>query len=164
MSVLRGARGEHGPAGIQRELEQGNVELLTAAIADGIEQYKIQHGIKDNCSDARIALPYKKTDELCEQIKNLTLDASGTTLKEKRKSRAIQRDMWSALKYALRFAQILEAELVKTNYKRKSSYSDAIAAIEQNGGFADDYGIAAGVSDRIPIAVDRARLIAMRRR
>lgn len=148
----------------QVEFQQGNVDLLTSAASDGIEQYKRKHGIKDDFADGKIGYPYRKTDELCQQIQNLVLKTSGLTLKEERRSKSIQRDMWSALKYALRFAQILEAELVKTNYKRKSSYSDAISAIEQNGGFADDYGVAAGVSDRIPIAVDRARLIAMRRR
>ena len=164
-----GTRGTQDEDGVmlqyaQVEFEHGNIELLTSAIADGMEQYKRRHGIKDDFADVRIQLPYRVTNELCEQIQNLVLKTSGTTLKETRRSHTLQRDIWSALKYALRMASILEAELVKANYKRKSSYSDAIAAIEQNGGFADDYGVAAGLSDRIPIAVDRARLIAMRRR
>lgn len=148
----------------QRELEQGNVELLTAAIADGIEQYKIQHGIKDNYSDARIALPYKKTDELCEQIKNLTLDASGTTLKEKRKSRAIQRDMWSAAKYGLHLAQILEQALVKDTYRRKSTYDDIKAQFEgESEMFMGDYVVGGNRLRGIAIA-DRSKLLGLRKR
>ena len=99
----------------QVEFKQRNIELLTSAITDGIEQYKRKHGIKDDFADGKIGYPYRKTDELCQQIQNLVLKTSGLTLKEERRSKSIQRDMWSALKYALRFAQILEAELVKTN-------------------------------------------------
>ena len=99
----------------QVEFQQGNVDLLTSAASDGIEQYKRKHGIKDDFADGKIGYPYRKTDELCQQIQNLVLKTSGLTLKEERRSKSIQRDMWSALKYALRFAQILEAELVTTN-------------------------------------------------
>lgn len=148
----------------QRELEQGNVELLTAAIADGIEQYKIQHGIKDNYSDARIALPYKKTDELCEQIKNLTLDASGTTLKEKRKSRAIQRDMWSAAKYGLHLAQILEQALVKDTYRRKSTYDDIKAQFEDESEVLIENYVVGGNRLRGIAIADRSRLLGLRKR
>lgn len=131
-----GTRGTQDEEGLmlqyaQVEFEQGNIELLTSMISEGMEQYKLRHGIKDNYADGRIQLPYKKTEELCEQIQNLVLKTSGTTLKEERRSKSLQRDIWSALKYALRFAQLLEAEIVKENYKKKSSWTDIL------NGFAD---------------------------
>ncbi|MBQ0124755.1 MAG: hypothetical protein KBS59_00335 [Clostridiales bacterium] len=110
----------------QLEFQQGNVELLTGNILDGIEAYKVFHRIKDNYTDRKIKLPYDKTDQLCQQISNLKAEVSGLTLKEKRKSHAIQRDLWSALKYALRMAQLLEADLKKEQYRAKSSWSDVI--------------------------------------
>lgn len=125
----RGATDEEGEMirYAQAEFEQGNVELLTASVMDGVEQYKRRHGIKDDFADARIVAPYKKTDELCQQIQNLVIKVSGLTNKEERRSKSIQRDIWSALKYALRFARILEEILVKTRYTKRSSWSDEIA-------------------------------------
>ena len=114
----------------QVEFEQGNIELLTSSILDGIEQYKRKHNIKDGLSDAKIALPYKKTEELCQQIQNLVLKTSGT-IKESRKSKSIQRDIWSAAKYALRMAKILEDLLVKKNYQAKSSWESEIKKYSQ---------------------------------
>ena len=111
----------------QVEFEQGNIDFLTSSVLDGIEQYKRKHGIKDGLGDAKIALPYKKTEELCQQIQNLVLKTSGATIKESRKSNSLQRDIWSALKYALRMAKILEELLVKANYKKKSSWSEKIS-------------------------------------
>ena len=108
------------------EFEQGNVELLTSDIRGGLEQYKIAHSIKDDMSDTRIVQPYKRTDELCQQIANLKVEPSGTGIREKRKSIAIQRDTHSALKYGLRIARELEEKLKKQTYKAKSSWSRAI--------------------------------------
>lgn len=116
----------------QVELEQGNVELLTGAIMDGIEQYKRKHNIKDDYIDAKIGLPYRKTDELCLQMQNLVLKTSGVSLKEVRKSKYMQRDLWSALKYALWFARILEQELVKAAYTKRSSWSDTISEFKSD--------------------------------
>jgi hypothetical protein len=110
----------------QIEFEQGNVELLTSSVLDGIEAYKNHHGIRDNFADGKIAMPYKQTDLLCQQIQNLRTKVSGITLKEERKSKAIQRDLWSALKYALRMAQVLEADLKKDKYKPKSDWDSKI--------------------------------------
>lgn len=110
----------------QTEIEQGNVDFLTTNVLDGVEAYKNFHNIKDNTADARIAIPYKNTELLFQQIGNLKTEVSGLTLKEKRKSQAIQRDIWSAVKYALRMAQILEADLKKEKYKAKSSWKDTI--------------------------------------
>lgn len=93
------------------EFEHRNVQLLVANLYDGIRAYKLLHHIKDDSLDPTIAIPYIKTRELCGQIANLIKKVSGTGLSEKRISNSIQRDMWSALKYALRYAQILELEL-----------------------------------------------------
>ena len=111
----------------QLDFERGYVELLTGNVLDGVEQYKALHGIRDDKADAKIALPYKKCEELCGQIANLQTKASGLTVREVRKSKAIQRDIWSALKYALRMTQILEEDLKRESYKKKSSWSDVIA-------------------------------------
>ncbi len=111
---------------IKGEVKDWNVELLTGSLLDGLEAYKRKHGIKTEKSNASIILPYKKSEELCVQIANLKTKVSGLSLKEERKSKAIQRDIWSALKYALRMAQILEGEKVKKKYKKKSSWSDTL--------------------------------------
>lgn len=108
------------------EFEQGNVELLEADMRGGLSAYKLYHNIKDEYSDGKIIAPYRKTQVLCEEIQNLKLDDSGVGKKEKRKSKAIQRDIWSALKYALRYSQVLEQDLKKETYKAKSSWSTAI--------------------------------------
>lgn len=157
----------------QVEFEQGNVELLTSAVMDGVEQYKRKHGIKDDFADARIIAPYKKTDELCQQVQNLTVKTSGISNKEERKSKAIQRDIWSALKYALRMARILEDELLKSNYRKKSSWTDAINQFNKGGGIAvvannqpAQYGgIASAVNQQNHAMLNnqRSRLLSLRR-
>lgn len=101
----------------QVEFEQGNIELLTSSLTDGLEQYKRKHNIKDDFADSKIALPYRKTDELCQQIQNLTTAVTGFTTKEVRRTKGILRDEWSACKYGLRFIAILEQELAKETYK-----------------------------------------------
>lgn len=150
----------------QIEFQQGNIELLTSIIADGVEQYKRLHNIKDSLGEARIAAPYRKTDELCQQMQNLVLKASGATLKEDRKSKSIQRDIWSALKYALRMAALLEQALVKTNYRKKSDWDDIIAKY-QNGNMSavpTSAGVAVGAGFRQVAGDERGRLIGLRRR
>ena len=90
------------------QFEHGNVQLLTGNMNEGVEAYKRYHRIKDDAMNYKIASPYKKTNELIGQIQNLREEPSGQGIREKRISHHIQRDSWSALKYALRFAQILE--------------------------------------------------------
>lgn len=114
----------------QSEFEHGNVELLTSATLDGVEQYKKNHGIKDISADRKIVLPYKNTDLLCQQIGNLQTKVSGISRKEVRKSQAIQRDIWSALKYALRFAQILEQKLSRETNAPKNSWESEVAKFQ----------------------------------
>ena len=102
------------------QFEHGNVQLLTGNMNEGVEAYKAYHRIKDDSMNYKIAAPYKKTNELIGQIQNLREEPSGQGIKERRISRHIQRDSWSALKYALRMAQILE----RTNLQPKRNKSD----------------------------------------
>lgn len=139
----------------QNEFEQGNVELLVPRLLDGIEQYKLLHGIKDDYSDSKIAIPYKKTEELVGQIKNLKTKPCSAGKSEVRKATRIPRDIWSAGKYGLRIKQKLEADLVKERNKPESGWDNLIAQFGQG---------------QMPIPQptvrqsDRARLIGLRRR
>ncbi|MBR5285447.1 MAG: hypothetical protein IKU30_00975 [Clostridia bacterium] len=130
----RGATDEDGAMiqYAQIEFEQGNVEMLTTNVLDGIEAYKRKHGIKDDYNDRKIALPYQKSAELGQQIANLKTQVSGISLKEIRRSKGIQRDIWSALKYALRYSQILEDSLKKEKYRAKSEWAEMIAGFNGN--------------------------------
>ena len=102
------------------QFEHGNVQLLTGNMNEGVEAYKKYHRIKDDSMNYKIVAPYKKTNELVVQIQNLREEPSGQGIREKRISQHIQRDSWSALKYALRFAQILE----RVNLQQKKNESD----------------------------------------
>ena len=104
------------------EFEHRNVRMLVYNLYDGIKAYELMHRIKDDSIDAAIAIPYIKTRELRSQIANLQKRATGYNIKEERISRSIQRDMWSALKYALRLAQILEYQDLVEGNRRKSSW------------------------------------------
>lgn len=102
------------------QFEHGNVQLLTGNMNEGVEAYKAYHRIKDDTMNHKIAAPYRKTNELIGQIQNLREEPSGQGIKERRISQHIQRDSWSALKYGLRFAQILE----RVNLQPKRNKSD----------------------------------------
>lgn len=105
----------------QTQFEYRNIQLLTSNWQSGLEAYKKYHRIKDDRSDSAIYNAYRKTGELVGQIQNLKV-INGT---EKRISQHIQRDSWSALKYALRVAQRLEWQnLVKR--QTKSDYDDLL--------------------------------------
>lgn len=104
------------------QFENRNVELLCSNVNEGVENYKKYHRIKDDSMDAMLADTYIKTRELVGQIQNLKKVASGTTQKEERISKHIQRDIWSALKYALRVAQILEREELAQAVRHKSDW------------------------------------------
>lgn len=107
----------------QMEFEHRNIQLLVANLYEGIRAYKIKHHIKDDSLDPTIAIPYIKTRELCGQIANLQTKTNGMNLAEKRISTHIQRDMWSAFKYALRYAQILEKSELMGNQKKESEWA-----------------------------------------
>lgn len=117
----------------QSEFEQGNIEVLTTNILDGVESYKEYHGIKDSYKDSKIARPYKICELFCQQVQNLKTEVSGLSYKEKRKSKSIQRDIWSSFKYALHMAQILEGDIKKEKYKAKSSWDDVIKNYDRSG-------------------------------
>lgn len=110
------------------EFEHRNIQLLVANLYDGIRAYKLKHHIKDDSLDPTIAIPYLKTREMCGQIANLQKKPSGYGFCEKRISTHIQRDMWSAFKYALRFADILERQELIGGKKRESAWSAYLAS------------------------------------
>lgn len=133
--IKAGARGTKDPDGMmityaQSEFRQGNVELLISSVIDGINEYKKLHRIKDGMIDSKIKLPYTKTELLCQQISNLKAEVSGQSYKEKRKSPSIQRDIWSALKYALRMSQILEELMTEEKYRSESKWNEVISNTE----------------------------------
>ncbi len=108
------------------QFENRNVELLCGNVNEGVEAYKKYHRIKDDYMDAQIAEPYLKTRELAGQIQNLKKVPSGTAMREERISKHIQRDIWSALKYALRVAQVLEREELAQAVRHKSDWDEEL--------------------------------------
>ena len=121
----------------QLEFEQGHIELLVPNILDGVEAYKDLHGIKTPSRDAWVAYPYRQCELLCKQITNLQTDVSGTVLKERRKSKQIQRDIGSALKYALRMKYWLEEWNKKEKYRPESSWKEKIDEFTRTTNYAD---------------------------
>lgn len=108
------------------EWEQQNVRILTSNINDGVVAYKRVHRIKDDLNDSLIARPYIKCRELCGQISNLRKKVAGVGFKEERISKAINRDMWSATKYALRMAQKLEYQNLVAGIRKSNPWTKAI--------------------------------------
>ena len=115
------------------EFEQGNIRLLTGNVYEGVESYKRAHNIRESDLDGKIARPYQKTKELIGQIGNLKKVVSGFSTREERISKSINRDMWSALKYALRVAYLLERQNLLTDQNRKSSWSGELQKVEEEG-------------------------------
>ena len=111
------------------QFENGNVELLTARFEAALAAYKTYHRIRDDKLDGFIYAPYQETGKLIGQIQNLKAVPSGSGLAEKRISSRTQRDYWSAVKYALRVAQVLESEyLIKP--KQKSDWDAMLSRFE----------------------------------
>jgi hypothetical protein len=134
----------------QLQFSGHNVQLLTSNEAEGVEAYKTLHRIKDDYTDPVIVRPYRKTKELIGQIQNLKEVPSGAGMSERRINKAIQRDSWSALKYALRFAQKLERSyLVKRGYK--SDWEKEIAKYKNGGPVVDDNmpKLGRGIAERV---------------
>ena len=122
-----------------------------------MEEYKKRHRIKDDYLDAEIDKPYKKTRELVGQIQNLKKVPSGAGSSEKRISKAIQRDSWSALKYALRLAQKLERKnLVKQ--RRPSDWDDALNQFK-DGMRGPAMTKHRGLGGRVPVSRRRGRIV-----
>ncbi|MBR3688884.1 MAG: hypothetical protein IKL85_07410 [Lentisphaeria bacterium] len=122
-----GVTGMHDPDAemvryMELEFEHGNMRLLTGNVYEGVAAYKKAHGIRDDDLNGRIAIPYIKTKEMCEQIANLVKKPMGVTIKEQRITTHIQRDMWSAFKYACRWASKLEYQELTRNFERTSEW------------------------------------------
>lgn len=131
-----GMGGEHDPDSemlryAELEFEAGNVWILTRNVNEGVKAYKTHHRIKDSDQDGKFAIPYLKCKEMCGQIGNLKRKLSGGKWVEVRISNAIQRDMWSASKYALRLAQILEYKNLSDDNQKKSSWADIITTVNR---------------------------------
>ena len=137
----------------QLAFDHEDVELLVSSVIDGVEAYKNAHRIKDARYDGQIALPYRQCELLCQQISNLQTEVSGMSLKEKRKSKALQRDIWSALKYALRMAQHLETGMKTGLYRSKSSWYERIEEVKKRG--AVHYG---GAGQRANVLAMRSKV------
>lgn len=118
------------------QFDNHNVELLTSSYQEGIDAYKQLHRIKDDKYDYAIYMPYKKTNELVGQIQNLKKVVTPSGISERRISMKIQRDSWSALKYALRLAQIME----RTYLLKKHQTSDWDEMLAQFQGDGTGYG------------------------
>jgi hypothetical protein len=117
----------------ETEFEQGNIRLLTSNVYDGVEAYKKAHNIKTDELDAVISRPYNKTREMVGQIANLRKKPSGMDFREERASKSIQRDMWSALKYALRVISLLEYENLAQD-KNPSVWAEHFSSVQKTGG------------------------------
>ena len=154
--IKAGGKGSRDPeaemvSNAQAEFAHFNVELPTTKVLDGVEFYKRKHGIKDNFADIEISNPYRQSELLSQQIANLQVIGG----KEKRKSKHIQRDLWSALKYGLWFARILEQKLQFEMYGAKSDWQEEIEKFKKSG---------ASLITTAKPAGDRSKLLALRRR
>jgi hypothetical protein len=107
--------------------ENNNVQILTSNTGEAIEAYKRYHRIKDNRMDGFLYRPYQATHKFVGQVQNLKTVPSGSGICERRLSNRIQRDYWSAAKYGLRVAQILEEK----NLMRPEIKSDWDEALER---------------------------------
>ena len=124
-----GVTGLHDPDAemvryMELEFEHGNMRLLTGNVYEGVAAYKKIHGIKDDDMNGRIAIPYIKTKEMCEQIANLVKKPMGVTIKEQRITTHIQRDMWSAFKYACRWISKLEYQELAISFERTNEWEN----------------------------------------
>lgn len=107
--------------------ENNNVQILTSNTGEAIEAYKRYHRIKDDRMDGFLYRPYQETHKFVGQVQNLKTVPSGSGICERRLSNRIQRDYWSAAKYGLRVAQILEEK----NLMRPEIKSDWDEALER---------------------------------
>ena len=102
------------------QFEQGNVLMLVTDHYIGLDSYKKANHITDGGGDSEIVIPYLKAHEMAQQIKNLRIKYRANNWSEERISKLRQRDMWSATKYALRMAQLLERKkLIQSVHKKK---------------------------------------------
>ena len=128
----------------QTQFDYRNVQLLTSQWQQGLDAYKKYHRIRSDRGDGLIYAPYRKTNELVGQIQNLKV-INGA---EKRISTHIQRDSWSALKYALRVAYRLECDRLLKQV-RKSDYDELLERYRGQNGVAPGASAAKGMGGRL---------------
>lgn len=135
------------------QFDNHNVELLTSDYQQGIEEYKKLHRIKDDKNDFAIYSPYKKTNELAGQIQNLKKVQGVSGVSEKRISNKIQRDSWSALKYGLRLAQILERTYL-ADKRKNTAWEEELKKYQSFEKSLNKYPVVteSGRQSRIPFA------------
>lgn len=126
---------------IGREFENGNLHMLTTDIMDGTRAYKYAHDIKDDLQDSKIQVPYLKTRELCRQIGNLQRKYTASGFIEAQITKHIQKDMWSALLYACRFAQRMEREHLYYLNRRNNVWQKAAQAAQNAKNQESEYVI-----------------------
>lgn len=134
------------------QFENGNVQMIVPDYYTGVEAYKQAHNINNPTGDIEISKPYIKCHEMCAQIKNLSIKYSSMNWAERRKNNLIQRDLWSATKYALRMAQLLERKrIVERAYKPRDIQKEIAAAKAQRS-------VMQGFNSRTSFARRRGRL------
>lgn len=101
-----------------------NVGLLKSN-HEGIKdlEKKLKKKIKDSEELANAEIPYILTDNLCEEIMNLTYKQAGTETRIERVSRAIPKDKFSALIYGLYWIY-LEEKKNKIHKKQSVNWLD----------------------------------------
>ena len=122
---------------IEREIENGNLRLLTSNIVEATKAYKLKHNITDDLDDAAIQHPYLKTNKLCQQIANLQKKYSTVGWTEKEISDRIPKDEWSALLYAMRLAQRFEKEELYYDSKAKSEWEEFASQFHDGRGLSN---------------------------
>ena len=122
---------------IEREIENGNLRLLTPNIVDATKAYKLKHNITDDADDARIQHPYLKTNRLCHQIGNLQKKYSPMGWTEKEISKRVPKDEWSALLYASRLAQRFEKEELYYENRNENEWEKYASQYKAGSGLSD---------------------------
>lgn len=138
----------------EMQFENRNVQLLISNRNRGVDAYKKYHRIKDDRMDFDIDRPYRKTEELVGQIQNLKKVPSGTGVQERRITLRIQRDSWSALKYALRLTERLELMNLVIP-ERKSEWTEFFEDMDKNK--------KTSVAERLSVSTALGRLATKRR-
>jgi hypothetical protein len=82
---------------------------------------KLKHKIKDSEDMANAQIPYMLTNNLCEEIMNLTYKQAGNETKVERVSRSIPKDKFSALLYGIYWIYLEEK---KSRIKNKKKLID----------------------------------------
>lgn len=119
------------------QFENGNVQIIVTDHYAGVEAYKRAHRITSNLGDIDLAHPYLKSREMAEQIKNLQIKYTGNNWSEHRINNRIQRDMWSATKYSLRLAQLLERKKLISSTQKKKDWKPLLQKAKKHQAIAN---------------------------